>query len=213
MEIKIANGILNKKEPAKLYDLVKPALEQGELRDLLVEGSSAKNETFRYNCVRVLYRAIEARPDLFYSYWDRFTGMIDSPNGFHRSIAAQAIALLASADRDHKLDPLFDHYLGLLNDPKVMVSHYFLETLARICGARPDLQEKVIASLLSIDKTKHLPGRKELLKADVISTFDRLFEALPPQAQKKVSAFAKKQEESRSPKTRKAALEFEKKHP
>lgn len=213
MNTATAKQVLTQKEPANLYDVVQPALKNAELRDYLVEGSFAKNETFRYNSVRVIYRAIEACPDLFYPYWDRFAGMMDSPNGFHRSIAAQVIALLTAADTDRKLDPIVAHYLGLLNDPKVMVTHYFLETIGQIYRARPDLQKEIIACLLNIDKTGHLPERRDLLKADIISVFDQLFDSLSPQDQKQVSAFVKKQLESSSPKTRKTAKEFGKKHP
>jgi hypothetical protein len=138
--------------------------------------------------------------------------MIDSPNGFHRSIAAQAIAHLASVDTDCRLDRIFNHYLKLLDDPKVMVTHYFLETLGFIYHARPDLQNRIITSLLNIDQTKHLPGRKDLLKADIVVVFDRLFDTLSATSKKKVSAFVESQRESSSPKTRKAAKEFGKKH-
>jgi hypothetical protein len=212
MDATTARKILTQKEPASLYDVVEPALKDNGLRDQLVEGSFAKNETYRYNCVRVLYRAIAKQPGLFYSYWDQFEKMIDSPNGFHRSIAAQAIAHLASADTDCRLDRIFNHYLALLDDQKVMVTHYFLETIGFIYHARPDLQSKIITSLLDIDKTKHLPGRKDLLKADIIIVFDQLFDTLSPNSKKKVSAFVESQLESSSPKTRKAAKDFGKKH-
>lgn len=207
-----AKQILTQKEPADLYEAVEPVLKDAGLRDQLVEGSFAKNETYRYNCVRVLYRAIAQEPGLFYSYWDQFEKMIDSPNGFHRSIAAQAIAHLASVDTDCHLDRIFNRYLKLLDDQKVMVTHYFLETIGFIYHARPDLQNKILTSLLNIDKTKHLPSRKDLLKADIIIVFDRLFDTLSPISKKKISAFVENQLASSSPKTRKAAKEFEKKH-
>ena len=132
-----AKKILTKKEPTNLYDVVQPALEVADIRDLLVEGSFAKEETYRYNCVRVLYHALEQRPDLFYQYWSNFESMLDSSNGFHRSIAAQAIALLSPVDQDCRLDVIFKHYLNLLDDPKVMVTHYFISTLAGYI--KPDL--------------------------------------------------------------------------
>ncbi len=207
-----AKQILTQKEPARLYEVVEPALKDAELRDLLVEGSFAKDETYRYNCVRVLFRAIAQSPDLFYQYWDRFEKMIDSPNGFHRSAAAQAIAYLSSVDTDCRLDLIFDHYLDLLDDNKVMVTHYFIETLKLICLARPDFQHKIISALLNIDKTKHPLKRKDLLKADVINTFDQLFDVLPPPDQRKAVAFAGAQLDCSSSKTRKAAKEFQQKH-
>ena len=212
MNIVSIKQILTQKEPANLYDAVEPVLKDAGLRDQLVEGSFAKNETYRYNCVRVLYRAIAQGPRLFYSYWDQFVKMIGSPNGFHRSIAAQAIAHLASVDTDCRLDRIFNHYLKLLDDQKVMVTHYFLETIGFIYHARPDLQNKIITSLLNIDQTKHLPGRKDLLKADIIIVFDRLFDTLSPNSKKKVTAFVETKLESSSSKTRKAANEFGKKH-
>jgi len=212
MNTATAKQVLTQKEPANLYDVVQPALKDAELRDYLVEGSFAKNETFRYNCVRVIFRAVEASPHLFYSYWDRFLGMIISTNGFHRSIAAQTVALLAPADTDRKLDPIIDQYLGLINDPKVMVTHYFLGAIGRIYCARPELRGQVIACLLNIDKTKHPPEHREMLKADIITVFDQLFETLSPQDKKKVSTFVKKALASSSPKTRKAAKDFGKEH-
>jgi hypothetical protein len=212
MDTTTARKILTQKEPADLYETVEPVLKDAGLRDHLVQGSFAKNETYRYNCVRVLYRAIAQEPRLFYQYWDQFEKMIDSPNGFHRSIAAQAIAHLASVDTDCRLDRIFNHYLKLLDDPKVMVTHYFLDTIGFVYHARPDLQNRIITSLLTIDQTKHLPGRKDLLEADIVVVFDQLFDTLSETSKKKVSAFVEQQLESSSPKTRKAAKEFGKKH-
>ncbi len=203
-----AKKILTQKEPPRLYEVVDPVLQHRDLRDALVDGSFDKNETLRYNCVRVLFRAMSQRPELFYSYWERFAQMIDSPNGFHRSAAAQGIAFLAAVDTECRLDRVFRHYLGLLDDPKVMVSHYFIDTLDRIYRVRPDLQAKIIKSLLSIDKTRHLPPRRELLKASILAVFDRLFDILPVKDKKRALAFAGSALESQSGKTRKAAKAF-----
>ena len=208
MNIAYTWKILSRKEPAELYDLVGPALKDRELRDAIVEGSFEKNETVRYNCSRVLFRAITQEPRLFYSYWDHFADRVESPNGFHRAVAAQAIAILVPVDSGCRLDPLLGRYLRLLDDPKVMVAHYFIETLDGIYRARPDLQKKIFATLLSIDSTKHLPPRKELLKADVLMVLDRLFEELSLKDRKQAVAFAEAAVGSSSGKTRKAAKSF-----
>lgn len=212
MDAATARKILVQHEPADLYETVQPILKDGKLRAELVEGSFAKNETFRYNCVRVLFRAMNLRPNSFYPYWDRFAEGIDSPNGFHRSVGAQAIAYLASVDKDTRLDSIFDHYLKLIDDSKVMVSHYFLDTLPLIYRARPNFQPKIVTCLLSLDKTKHPPSRKEMLKADIISNLDQIFNTLSSKDKKKVISFIKDQLQSGSPKTRKTAKEFGKKH-
>ncbi len=212
MDAKTAGKILTQKEPARLYDVVEPVLQDAELRDALVLSSFDKNETLRYNSVRVLFRALDEQPQLFYPYWDRFAQMIDSPNGFHRAAAGQAIAVLAAADTDCRIDKLFNHYLGLLDDPKVMVAHYFIDTLDRICRARPDLQPKVLKALFNFEQTKHLPARKELLKATIIGVFDRLSGTMTVKDQKKALAFVEGCLTSSSGKTRKAAKAFLAKH-
>ena len=208
MDITAAKKILTQKEPPKLYEVVEPALKDGELRDLLVEAAFDKNETLRYNSVRVLLRALGREPQLFYPYWDRFANMIASPNGFHRSVASQAIAYLSTVDIDCRLDGVFVPYLGLLDDSKVMVSHYFIENLDWIYRARPDLQQKVLKTLLSIDQTNHPLERRELLKADILGVFDRLFDVLAAKDRKRAIVFAQAAFESKSGKTRKAAKTF-----
>jgi len=212
MDTNLIKTTLTQKEPAELYDLVGPALENAELRDLLVEGCFAKDETYRYNCVRVFFRALEGQPALFYPYWERFAAGIHSPNGFFRSSSTQAIAFLSTVDEERRLNAIFDEYLRMLDDDKVMVARYFVQTIHLIPQARPDLREKVVARLLDVENTRHNESRKSLLKADVISAFDQLFESLSAQEQKEVLVFVEKEQISESPSTRKAAKAFLKKH-
>ena len=212
MDTQLTKTILTQKEPVELYDLVQPALESAELRDLLVEGCFAKDETYRYNCVRVFFRALEKQPALFYPYWERFAGMIDSPNGFYRSTVTQAVAYFIAVDEDRRLDAILEDYLHMLDDDKIMVARYFVQTIHLLPEARPDLREKVVACLLDVENTRHTESRKSLLKADIINAFDQLFETLTEQEQKQTLAFTEKELDSESPSTRKAAKAFLKRH-
>ena len=212
MNIATAKQILAQKETANLYEVLQPALKVAAIRDMLVEGSFAKEESYRYNCARVLFRALAQRPDLFYNYWDFFVERMDSPNGFHRSVTAQAVAFLVSVDKERKLDPIFDNYMVLFDDQKVMVTHYFLETISLIVRARPDLQSRIITCLLEMDKTRHSSGHQALLKADIINVFDQLFNTLSAPQRQKVLAFVEGQLDGKSPKARKSAKEFQRKH-
>jgi hypothetical protein len=212
LELNLAKTTLTQKEPPELYDLAQPALESTEIRDLLVEGCFAKDETYRYNCVRVFFRALAQQPGLFYSHWERFAKGINNPNGFFRSSAAQAIAFLTAVDQERRLDSILESYLGMLDDEKVMVARYFVQTIHLIPAARLDLREKVITCLLGAENTRHTESRKSLLKADIINAFDRLFESMSEQEQKEVLAFAEKEQDSESPSKRKVAKAFLKKH-
>ncbi|MFZ5912117.1 MAG: hypothetical protein ACOYYU_19090 [Chloroflexota bacterium] len=212
MNIHLAKTILTQKEPPELYDLVGPALESAELRDLLVNGCFAQNETYRYNCVRVFFRALEKQPGLFYPYWERFAGRLDHPNGFFRSSSTQAIAFLAAVDKERRLDAILEAYLRMLDDEKIMVARYFAQTIHLVAEARPDLREQVIACLLDVDATHHTEDRKDLLKADLINAFDLLFEGMTEQDQGEALSLAGAQLASSSPTTRKAAKAFLEKH-
>lgn len=184
------------------------ALEREEIRDLLVEGFFAQDETYRYNCVRVVFRALEKEPGLFYPYWERFAGMLDHPNGFFRSAAAQVVAYLAAADKERRLDAILDAYLNILDDEKIMVARYFAQTIHLVAKARPDLREKIVARLLDVDATHHAEDRKDLLKADVIGALDQIYDTLSPREQEKALALAQAQLECSSPTTRKIAKAF-----
>ncbi len=212
MDIATAKQILTKDNPANLYDVVQPALEIADIRGLLVEGSFSKPEAVRYNCVRVLHRAIERCPELFYPYWDRFEAMLDSPNSFYRSSSSEAIAILSSVDKDRRLDPIFKQYLRLLNDPKVMVAHYFIITLGWIYRARADFRSQILKRLLNIDQSRPPSSQHDILKADILGVFEEVFDLFTAPEKKRVLAFAEAQLESSSPKARKAAKEFLKRH-
>jgi hypothetical protein len=64
--------------------------------------------------------------------------------------------------------------------------------------------------LLAIDATHHKPGRKDLIKADIILALDLLYDRLENQPE--VLRFAEAQLNCSSPKTRKAAKTFLEKH-
>ena len=212
MDVQLVKTFLNEKEPAALYELVQPALQQAEVRDLLVAGSFARDETYRYNCARVLFRALEANSGLFYPYWERFAGMIDSPNGFYRSTAAQAIAILTAVDEERQLDAILDTYLQMLDDEKIMVARYFTQTIHLVAEARPDLCARIVTCLLEVESTRHTESRKSLLKADILAAFDALYDTLQEQQQEEILAFTTKAQESESPTTRKTAKAFLEKH-
>lgn len=208
MKVDAAKRMLMQKEPPALYNAVKPALESADLRDFLAEHAFDKNETLRYNCIRVLWRAVDRQPRLFYQYWDRFAAMILSPNGFHRSAAAQLIASLTAADEDCKFDRLFSSYMRLLNDPKVMVTHYFVETLDHVCRARPELQARILTALTQIDRGSHTQQHKDMIKSDILAVFGRLYGSMSAASQAKALAMAESTLACSSPKARKAAKEF-----
>ena len=49
-----------------------------------LDGLISKNETYRYNCFKVLYNISENKPDMLYPHWDFFTNNLKSKNDYHK---------------------------------------------------------------------------------------------------------------------------------
>ena len=189
---------------ANLGPLIEAMLKVGQLPVELVEGVTSKDEDLRYNCYQVLVAVGQDRPEMVYPYWDSFVDLLDSPNAYHRSVAVRLIAYMTPVDEKGRFETLFDRYFEFLDDEKILVTRYLVQDAGIIVRAKPDLQKRVVAKLLSIDDTHH--KHKDLIKGDVIQAFEAFFDVYPDQAQ--LLAFVEEQLLSGSPKTRKAAKTF-----
>jgi hypothetical protein len=88
----------------------------------------------------------------------------------------------------------------------MVVAYYVASVSGRIVKAKPGLEKAITDKLLSIDKTHHKPGRKELIKTGVIEAFSDYFEESSDK--EKITNFVKQQLNSESSKTRKTAKIF-----
>ena len=189
---------------ANLEPLLEAILKIGQLPVELVDGVASKDEDLRYNCYQVLVAVGQDRPEIVCPYWDSFVELLGSPNAYHRSAAVRLIAYMTPADDRGRFEALFDRYFEFLDDEKILVTRYLVQDAGIIARAKPNLQERVVAKLLSIDDTHH--KHKDLIKGDVIQAFEVLFDEYPDQEQ--LLAFVRDQLSSGSPKTRKAAKAF-----
>jgi hypothetical protein len=201
-------AVLEKKNP-DLDPLVRRAASDDELLDLLIAGLTEKNETWRYNCHKAVYRLSQKDPARVYPYWDRVAGLLASDNGYHRAGGALLLPLLLPADTERRFDRMRKRYFALLDDDSIVTARYVAQSAAAIAEHRPDLLPAIVRGLLEVEATRHPDSRKELLKSDVIEALERLYPALGPAARKTALAFAQAQAASSSPRTRKAAKRFQ----
>ena len=190
--------------------VVESALADGNILDAVQEGMVSKNETYRYNCAKVLFRISEAQPQVLYPEWHSFAEHLCSKNAYHRMASLEIIANLTSADTENRFEELFDRYFSLLNDESMIVARYLAANAGKIARAKPHLRPRITKCLLGIDATQHNPDRKDLIKFDVIQSLEELFPGSG--CAEMMLAFAKAQLDCSSPKTRKAAREFLDKH-
>ncbi len=180
------------------------ALADREALKLLLAGVVSTDDTYRYNCFKVLLQISESQPLVLYPEWDYFVALLGSSNAYHRSIAVQILANLASADAQHRFEAILDRYFDLLDDEKIIVTRSLVYNAGTIARAKPSLQAKIVERLLGIDETHH--KHKDLIKADAIHSFEVFFEDYPDKEQ--ILGFVERQLECSSPKTRKAAKAF-----
>lgn len=171
--------------------------------------TKSEDETIRYNCFKVLLLISKTRSQALYPKWDYIVELLDSNNSYHKMSAIHLIANLTKADAENKFEKIFDKYYRLLDDKSIIVAIYAAGSSGQIARAKPKLETQITNKLLNIDRTHHLAGRKELIKAGAIEAFGEYFEKATHK--EKIIEFVREQQKSNSPKTKKLAKEFLKK--
>jgi len=198
--------MLADKEHPQLEEAMRWALDDSKVLEELVDGLVSKEDVYRYNCFEVLLRISEDRPGVLYSAWDTFVELLDSSNAFFRSIGLRLIAKLTGADDEGRFESLFERYFRLLDDEKVMVARYLVQSAEGVARRKPHLRDRITEKLLDVDRTHHAEGRKALIKADALGYFDAVFEE--SREKERILSFAKGLLACSSPKARKAARMF-----
>jgi len=205
----VLRTLANEKDP-DLEEAIQLAMTDGEALQEMLRGIVSKHDVYRYNCFKVLFQISETEPMILYPEWDYFVGLLDSSNSYHRSISLRIIANLTSVDTEKRFDDIFDPYFDLLDDEKVITARYLAGSAAAIAQHKPYLQARITKKLLGIDDTHHEEGRKDLIKGDIIQTFESFFE--DSSDKEEILAFVEAQVKSSSPRTRKIAKSFLKEH-
>ena len=184
-------------------------IKKPELIKQYLDGLLSKNETYRYNCFKIIYIISEKNPDVLYPYWDFFKVHLRSKNNYHKMSAVLIIANLTSVDTEKKFEKLFDEFYGYLKSEKTIISIYIVKSSGKIASSKPHLLEKITKILLNIEKI-HSGKQIELIKSAVIQYFSDCFKYI--KNKKDIIDFVEKQTNSKSPKTRKIAKDFLKKY-
>jgi hypothetical protein len=199
-----------REEQSDIDALAKMVTGNDEAVKLVIDGLTLPVETYRYNCNRVIVKVAGIAPRDVYPYWDYVGELLESANTYHRCSAINILPHLIPADGGSKFDQIFDRFFSRLDDESVIPPCYVARNCPTIVSHRPDLVQRIVNRLLAIDATHHKPGRKDLIKADIIVALDLLYDRLENQPE--VLRFVEAQLNCSSPKTRKAAKTFLEKH-
>jgi len=189
----------------------KAALEDQSMCDELVyQMLTHPHIMVYYHCFYAIEKACKKDPRGFYEYWDRFSGLLEHPNSYHRNFGLVLISLLAGVDVVHKLDVLLPKYLNHMSDEKYLTSLYCVQGCTRIIQVRPDLFSQILDRLLAQDAdSPYSNSQAALLKAEILNFLDQFYTFQHPD--EKIIHWITSASTCSSPKTRKKAKELLKK--
>lgn len=190
----------------------KQTIQDGGFRHFIVEELLHNNDIMvYYHCYYILSLASELEPELFYSFWDDFAGLIHHKNSYHRSIGLTLIAHLVTCDGERLMDGLLSTFLAHIDDEKFMTGQCCVQHLKRIVNNRKDLREHIIETLLDIDNKCSYPEKqKELLKYEVLNVFEMVYDTIDQK--ERLDDFIIQASDSISGKTMKKARQLRKKY-
>jgi hypothetical protein len=194
------------KKSVRVESVAKKALKEKEVLGELLEALTSRTETIRFNSFKILLLMSERHPKELYPKWDFFAKLLSSDNTYHKYTAIYIIANLTKTDTKSKFEKIFNKYYNLLDDKSVIPAAHVAGNSGKIARAKPKLQTRITNRLLNIDKSRHDPERRDLIKGYAIESFSQYFEEA--KNKKGILEFAKKQLKSKSPRTRKVTQKF-----
>jgi hypothetical protein len=197
--------ILKNKNP-DIDELAKMCRDHRPFLDELIDNLKEKNETIRYNSVKILTRIAEEQPEKIYPYWNEIKEQLYSKNIIPLLSGIVLISRLVRVDKNNYFRSIVDDFFNLFEHKNVIPVRYFLLDIWRIGKARPEYIPRIVKILFSIDGLNQ--EHKGLLKGDALLAFAELWDLIDQATRAKVVEFAKGLLNSESPKTKKEAKKF-----
>jgi len=185
--------------------------DEGVLDALLDEVSpQSRNSKRRYNSFKVLMLLGQREPARLYPRWDYLEALLRSSNEPSRYIAVNLLPLLAGVDRENRWAGILKDYLAFTRTPNLPLAGHAVMGCGILAKMKPEFQGEITACLLSLESARVPAERRALLKAYAVESLEAYFSEASEK--KIILSFVRNQLKSRSPKGRKAAELFLKKH-
>jgi len=177
------------------------------VRQMLLDGSIM----VYYHCYKIVNKASQERPEIFYSYWGEIAELLHHKNSYHRDFALEIIGNLTKVDQENRFFEIKDEYFSIINDVKFMTGNCCVKNLQKIYQHKPEQRERIIETLLDIDnRCNYTEKQKGVLKADVLEIFDEIYNEVSER--NRIEEFIRMGANCISPKTRKKAKVLVKKY-
>ena len=177
----------------------------------LLAATASQSPPVKFGAAKALWMLAEADPALVYPHFDFFVEQLDSANGVFRWNASRTLACLASADTEHRIEPLLDEYLSVIPGPRLIDAANVIGWAWKIARAKPRLAERIARAILGVSHAQYKTDEcVNVAAGHALQSLGRFFDLIEDQAA--VLAFARAQLRSSRPSTRRKAEEFLGKH-
>ncbi len=183
------------------------ATKDSKVLSALLDGLSSKKEAARYNDFKTVMVISQDYPDLLYPKWDFFTDMLRSKDPKLEFQAIHILANLAGIDRENKFEETFTDFYDKLNGQDFILASHVAYVSHKIIKAKPRETDKIANLLLNTKNVSCKHG--EIVQANALISLSECFLQISDKSA--VVSFAKQLRKTKSPKAKKAALEFLKK--
>ncbi len=129
----------------------------------LVEWLGTKDDNLRYQSLLLLQHRSSLFSDV-YPFWDVFREKIRSDNSYQRSVGLMLLADNAKWDTANKMEDTISEFLAVLKDEKPITVRQCIQALGKIASCRPDLHQRIVAALVSLD----LANVKETMRKSIL---------------------------------------------
>ncbi len=192
---------------ANLDAVVGTVLKRPEAIDELLSLLASENTTVRYRAAKVLRRVSERRPPLLYPHFDVFVRLFEGSNTIHRWNATFILGNLAPADRENRLEAIFDRFFAPILGTELIGAANVIVAAASIAEAKPHLANRIAARILDVERASYgTPECRNVAIGHAIKSLDRFFPSISDS--RGVLDFVSRQLENPRPATRRKAAAF-----
>jgi hypothetical protein len=181
---------------------MRPPVAAKDLADL-----ASDSPRIKYGRAKSLLGIAKKNPKQLYPHRRFFVKLLKSENNILKWTAIDIIGYLSSVDAKSRVDVVLNSLAGFLHGGKLITANHAIGALARIALARPALQDRVTAELLSVEHSSYESEEcRNIALGKVIEALG-LF-CNDPTRNKRVLGFVRRQTTNARPATRKKAERF-----
>lgn len=196
----------------KADEMAEVVLSDLKLLPAVIDGVGSDNKRVKNATAKILRIVSEKHPERLYPHFSLFVDHLEGGDTILKWNAIMVIANLAAVDKKNLVDRQMKKYYECLGDEKMVTAANAIDNMGKIACAKPKLRNDITKHLISVENIQRNPECSNIHLGKVILAFERYYDDVKPNEQKKMLALAERLLGNRRPATKKKAERFLQKH-